>query len=882
MENNNLPQGQVPNTPPNANMDTNNSTNNSTNSNLSARQARLATHQKWARRLWYLYLGGLAALVFFFYMLSTQLPSFEELENPESNVASEIYSADGELLGKFYIKNRTPVPYDSLSPHLVKALLATEDARFYEHSGIDAMALGRVFVKTFLMGDRNAGGGSTISQQLAKLLVGRADTRGKNMFSRTWTIGTTKFKEWLTAIKLERSYTKEEILALYFNEFDFLYGAVGIKSAAQIYFGKLPNELTIPEAAMLVRLLQNPSLHNPRRSMERAKIGRGQVLNRMREAGHITAGDYERFNNQPIDISKFKVADHNEGIATYYREHLRDHLGAHLAQLQKEGKIDKKYDLYRDGLKIHTTINARMQRLAEKAVEDHLKDHQVRLFKEWSGWNTENKNTNPWLYQPNGVRADQIQLRLQTLERLISECDRYKFAREEFMPKAVAMDISDPDMLRMKQLERQSEKRDSITASWFRAGYVSQEQITKYNNILRSPEWNTIKKEHDAIIEYMKKPVKMKIFAYNKQGERDTTMSPLDSIKYHRMHLQTGMMSMEPNTGYVRTWVGGINHKYFKYDHVNRRAKRQVGSSIKPFLYALTVDMRGYSSCSQVTDMQTTIHAGEARFGLTRDWTPKNAGGGYSGATMTLTQALTKSLNSISAKLMKDMGSTQPFRNLLGDMSFDTVSIAPSPTICLGAADISVFEMTAGYSIFANAGTYTPPIFIESIEDKNGNIIYMGEIDQEKRQILSEQGAYVMNQMLQAVQRAAGGFAGIKSPHGGKTGTTNFQADGWYMGITPSLVIGTWVGCDDRFIRFKGLANGAGAKMARPIYQNFLRALEKEDDLAFYDYKRQFPKPDIIERELECGNFKGMNFGDEDGPKPADDITNDQYLYDYE
>jgi penicillin-binding protein 1A len=849
---------------------------------LSPRQMRLTTHKKWARRMWYLYLGGVAALVIFFYSLSYDLPSFELLENPRSRIASEIYSSDGELMGKFYIENRSPVPYDSLSPHLVKALIATEDARFYEHSGIDATALGRVFVKTFLLGNTNAGGGSTISQQLAKLLVGRPDTRGRNGLVRLWLIGTTKLKEWLTAVRLERSYTKEEILALYFNEFDFLYGACGIKSASEIYFAKLPNELSIPESAMLVRMLQNPSLHNPRRSMERAKKGRSEVLRRMRDAGHISEGDYEKYNNEPIDISKFKVTDHNEGIATYFREHLRDQLNQYFAQLQREGKLDKKYDIYRDGLKIYTTIDGRMQRLAEKAAWDHLSKHQEKLFKEWSGWNTENKSTNPWLYQPKGVRDDQILLRLQTLERMVSESDRYKYARPEYMPKTTALEVTDPDILRMRQLEKMSAKRDSLTASWLRFGYVTQDQVTKYNNILRSAEWTTIKKEHDAIIDYMKKPVAMKVFAYNKASEKDTVMSPFDSVRYHRMHLQTGMMAMEPHTGYVRAWVGGINHKYFKYDHVNRKAKRQVGSSIKPFLYALTVDMRGYSSCSQVTDMQTTIHAGEARFGLTRDWTPKNAGGGYSGATMTLTQALTKSLNSISAKLMKDLGSPQPFRNLLGDMSFDTISIAQSPTICLGAADISVFEMTGGYSIFANSGTHTPPIFIDRIEDKNGNIIYMGETFQEKKQILSEQGAYVMNQMLQAVQRAAGGFAGIKSPHGGKTGTTNFQADGWYMGITPSLVIGTWVGCDDRFIRFKGLANGAGAKMARPIYQNFLRYLEAENDLSFYNYTLKFQQPDIIERELECGKFKGMNFGDEDGPTPADDITNDQYIYDYE
>lgn len=851
---------------------------------LTPRRARLAQHKRYARWMWYAYLGGLLSVVILFIKLAYDLPSFEFLENPRSRIASEVYSSDGELLGKFYIQNRSPVPFDSLPPHLVKALIATEDIRFYEHSGIDPIAVGRVAVKTFLMGNTGAGGGSTISQQLAKLLVGRPDTRGANPLSRIFIIGTTKLKEWLTAVKLERSYTKEEIIALYFNEFDFLYGACGIKSAAEIYFGKLPKDLTVPESAMLVRMLQNPSLHNPRRNMEQAKKGRREVLSRMLSAGHITQGDFERYDAEPIDISKFKVTDHNEGIATYFREFLRDYLRNHLQQLHKEGKLSKLYDIHSDGLKVYTTINARMQRLAEKAVWAHLSEHQTRLFKEWSGWNSEETARNPWLYQPKGVRDDQIQLRLNTLERLVWESERYQSVRPEYMPNATRLNITDSDIQRMRILEKASKaakpKDDSIGRSWVTMGYIKEEELSRYKQLLRSPEWGTLVKEQQAAFEYMKKPVKMKIFAYNKAGEKDTTMSPYDSVRYHRMHLQTGMMAMEPQTGYVRAWVGGINHKYFKYDHVNRRAKRQVGSSIKPFLYALMVNQRGYSSCHMVADVQTTIHAGEARFNLDRDWTPKNAGGGYSGANLTLTQALTKSLNSVSAKLMKDLGSPQPFRALLADMNFDTINIAKSPTICLGAADISVFEMTSGYTIFANEGVFSSAVFIDRIEDKNGNIIFMGGDYQDKKQILSEQAAYVMNQMLRSVQSAAGGFAGIKTPHGGKTGTTNFQADGWYMGITPNLVIGTWVGCDDRFIRFKGLGNGAGAKMARPIYQNFLRYLEAANDPSLFNPLAQFPQPDIIERELDCAKFKGMNFSEDE--TPIDDITNDTYIYDYE
>lgn len=863
----------------------NNLNNNKENKekDLSPRKARKAKHERWARRMWFIFGGGVIFLILFFFYLSMGLPSFEQLENPRSRVASDIYSVDGELMGKFYIENRSPIPYDSLSPYLVKALVSTEDSRYYEHSGIDPIAIGRVIVKTLLMGDSDAGGGSTISQQLAKLLVGRPNTKNKDPLTKAWLIGTTKLKEWLTAVKLERAYTKEEIIALYFNEFDFLYGACGIKSAAQIYFAKLPHELTVPESAMLVRLLQNPSKHNPKRNMEQAIKGRRQVLIRMQEAGHISKEELERYDAEPIDISKFKVTDHNEGIATYFREYMRDYLNQEFAKMQKEGKLDKKIDIYRDGLKIYTTIDARMQRMAEKAVYAHLSEHQVRLFKEWPGWNQDkNKATNPWLNQPSTVRDDQIQLRLQTLERLVTESERYKAARPEYLQTAEILNLSDSDIARLRQLDKYATKKDSIYKNWIKMGYVTEEHVTKYNNVLRSPEWSNVKKEYDALMDYMKKPVSMKVFAYNTNMEKDTMMSPFDSVRYHRMFLQTGMMAVEPTSGAIRAWVGGINHKYFKYDHVNKRAKRQVGSSIKGFLYALAVDLRGYSSCAKVSDVRTTIHAGEGRFGLITDWTPKNASGGYSGATMTLTQALTKSLNSVSAKLMKDLGSTDPFRNFLAEMNFDTLTIPNSPTICLGAADISVFEMTGGYSIFANGGKFIPPVFIDRIEDKNGNVIYAGDMYQESKEILTEQGAYVMNQMLIAVQKSAGGFNGIKSVHGGKTGTTNFQADGWYMGITPSLVVGTWVGCDDRFIRFRSLTNGAGAKMARPIFQNFLRSLEGANDPNLYDYKKAFPRPDIIQREHECSMFNGINFGDEDSDVqiiPQDDAGILPFIY---
>jgi penicillin-binding protein 1A len=857
--------------------------NPNNNYNLSIRQQLAPAHKIYTRRLWYVYWAGVVTIGLFFLFLSFQLPSFEQLENPRSRVASDIYSADGELMGKYYIENRSPLPYDSISPYLVQALVSTEDERFYQHSGIDPWALGRVAVKTILLSNKSAGGGSTISQQLAKLLVGRPNTKGRWFPVRYWLLFTTKFKEWLTAVKLERSYTKEEIIALYFNEFDFLYGACGVKSAADIYFGKLPKDLSINESAMLVRLLQNPSLHNPRRNMESAMKGREQVLFNMKDAKHITEAQYHELRVKPIDISKFKVKDHNEGIGTHFREFLREHIAGILSKPMANGKT---YDLYRDGLKIYTTIDAKMQRLAEKAAWAHLSEHQTKMFKEWPDWNKDDSQKSPWYYQPKGVRNDQIDLRVRTLERLIMESERFKFLREDMIPTAVQLQIKDSDILRLQAIDRANKRSkngtDSLLAAWFKTGEVSNEQAEKYRRLIGSTDWANIKKEYQTVLEEMKKPVKMKVFAYNSKKEKDTTMSPLDSIRYHRMFLQTGSIAVDPINGWVRSWVGGIDHKYFKYDHVNKRARRQVGSSIKPFLYSLAVSQRNYSSCQTVHDIQTTIRAGEGKFGLSRDWTPKNAGGGYSGASITLTQALVKSLNSVSAGLMKDMGNTQDFRNFLAGAGIDTNGITQSPTICLGSADLSVFEMAGGYSMFANGGYYITPIFIDRIEDKNGNVIYEGAAHQDQEDILGEQNAFVMNEMLQDVQRSAGGFGGIKSKHGGKTGTTNFQADGWYMGFTPTLVIGTWVGCDDRFIRFRGLGNGAGAKMARPIYQNYLRYLETSPETG-YDFTASFPRPLKLEREQECGKFKSMNFGDDDDNTiPTNDVTNDNGIIDWD
>lgn len=890
MENENKPNpsGQSNPTPP-------------TGQQLTHRQQHMGQYRKYVRWMWILYVSGLSLVSLLFTWLSFQLPSFEQLENPRSRIASVVYSADGEVLGKFYVENRTLVEYDSISPHVIHALISTEDARFYNHSGIDPWALGRVMVKTLLGGNESAGGGSTISQQLAKLLVGRPDTKSGGIV-RYWRIFTTKLKEWLTAVKLERSYTKEEILTLYLNEFDFLYGACGIRSASETYFNKHPKDLTINESAMLVRMLKNPSLYNPRRDMERALKGREQVLKNMQVAKYIDQAQYDDLRQKPIDLSTFRLRDHTDGLATHFREYLREYVKELLQdkdKLQKVKPDGKPWDIYRDGLRIYTTIDSRMQQHAEQAVWDHLKDHQKKMFEHWPNWNGKSqkeKDKDPWTYKSQGVDEREMSMRRFSFERLIWQCDRYKDGRERSLPTAVALKLRDSDIYRMREVEEADRKNppsnkpkkdkvltgEALLNDWINQKYITQADAKRYREIIATPDWEKVKQEYNAFLEHLNRPVQMTVFAYNKRGERDTLMSPIDSIKYHRMHLQVGMMAMDPFTGAIKAWVGGPNYKYFKYDHVNKSTARQVGSTMKPFLYAMVIDRKGYSPCSQVCDQETTIEKGFGKFNLFKDWTPKNAGGGYSGACMTMVEALRKSLNSVSARLMKDLNSVEPLRAFLKEVGVDTTKVPNSPTICLGTADLSVFEMTGGYASFANGGFYNEPIFIERIEDRNGNPIY--EPDPEFQRVLPKPVAVAMTHLLRGTQSGAGGFNGIKSSYGGKTGTTNYQADGWFMGITPHTVIGTWVGCDDRFIRFRTLAYGQGARMARPIFQNFLRGIESDTTLGI-DPLQKFPELTPEELQSTSIELNCMNFAKFEGP--ADDLLDltdeDSYnIWDYD
>jgi len=702
----------------------------------------------YVRQLWILAFSPfflLFGLIFIIYVFGT-LPKSQELENPKFAQATEIWSADTVLLGKYYNENRSNVSYDEISPMLIKALIATEDKRFYEHSGIDFNSLGRVVLKTLILRDEDAGGGSTLSQQLAKLLFPRAKLSGVTKIFKVPYMVFVKLREWIMAVKIERRYTKEEILTMYLNKFDFMYNAIGIKSASQTYFGVNPDSLKLEEAAMLVGMFKNPSYYNPVRRTERTVERRNTVLKLMLDKNYITEAQFNQAVKKKYDVKRFRIDDHNKGLATYFREVLRQDLKNILKDIKRAD--GEPYDIYSDGLRIITTIDSRMQKYGEQAAFEHLKGYQRTFREHWRG-------DDPWKNQPT------------EWNKLLKDNDRWR-------------------------MESESGKSE-----------------------------NEIK----AI---MKKPTKMSVWTY-KYGYKDTIMSPADSIKYYRMFLQTGFMCMEPSTGFVKAWVGGINHEVFKYDHVNINTKRQVGSSIKPFLYALAISERGYSPCEYVRDAPYRIPAN--KWGVQEDWTPKNATDSYYG-TISLTQALCKSLNTVSARLIDEIGPPD-FIAWLRKFGF-TSPIPNQVSICLGTPDISLYEMVAGYSVFGNKGTWVQPIYIQRIEDKNGMILK--EFIPEKRDVLNEEYTYAMDLMLEKVVETNNRIKAkyqLEGSIGGKTGTTQNQSDGWFMGITPQLVAGVWVGCDDRYINFRSLSLGQGAHMAAPIWGLFMKKVQADKTLPY-------------------------------------------------
>jgi penicillin-binding protein 1A len=727
--------------------------------------------KKFWRIFAYTLLGILAFFLFASWGLFGSMPSFEDLENPDSNLATEIISSDGVVIGKYFKTNRSQLKYSDLPKSLVEALVATEDARFYEHSGIDGRGTLRA---VFTLGTN--GGASTLTQQLAKQLF-----HGEGSKFLPFRI-VQKIKEWIIAIRLERQYTKNEILAMYCNVYDFGNYSVGVSSAAQTYFSKDPKDLTMDESAILVGMFKNSGLYNPVRNPEGVKNRRNVVLSQMEKAKMITEGEKLKLQALPIALH-FKLESHREGTATYFREYLRDYMKKWVSENKKPDGSD--YDIYKDGLKIYTTIDSRMQLHAEEAVSEHMKNLQQQFFIE----------------QKNNKNAPFVNITQAETERIMMQA--------------------------MKNSTRWAVMKESD-------------------------------KSDDDIIASFKIKTKMRIFTW--KGERDTTMTPLDSIRYFKHFLQSGMMAMEPQTGNIKAWVGGINYKYFQYDHVGQGA-RQVGSTFKPFVYATAIEQLNMSPCDSILDGPFMIHKG--RHNVTADWEPRNSDNRYRGM-VTLKQGLANSINTVSAKLIDRVG-PEAVVELTHKLGVKT-EIPAQPSIALGAVDITVEDMVAAYSTFANQGVYVKPQFLSRIENKSGEVIY--EPIPESHDVLNKDIAFAVIKLLEGVTetgsgarlRTEGGGSGdnrwtgypyvFKNPIAGKTGTTQNQSDGWFMGMVPNLVTGVWVGCEDRSARFKSLTYGQGATAALPIWGYFMKLCYADPGLQIS--KAEFERPANLSIKVDC------------------------------
>ncbi|MFD2698028.1 penicillin-binding protein 1A [Mesonia sediminis] len=747
---------------------------------------------------WLLFLTGLLAVVMFFLLASWdvfgEMPSFEQLENPETNLATEVFSSDGKTLGKYYNENRTPIKFEDLSENLVQALIATEDERYYNHSGIDARGTARALL---YMGSK--GGASTLSQQLAKQLF--HGEGAKDILGRV----TQKVKEWIIAVRLERSYTKEEILAMYFNIYDFNNNAVGVRSASRIYFGgKEPHELKVEEAAVLAGMFKNSSLYNPRRNPEGVTNRRNVVLKQMAKVGYISEEEKDSLQKLPLKIN-YQPESHQSGLATYFRMFLREFLKDWAKENPKED--GSTYNIYRDGLKVYTSIDAKMQAYAEEAVQEHMKNLQTEFDRQ----NQKNK-TKPF----RGISQESID---NIINRAIKNSSRYKHMLKN--------------------------------------GASEKEIMASFNE-----------------------KTEMSVFTWNNpRQEKDTIMTPLDSIYYYKSFLNTGMMSMEPQTGEVKAWVGGINFRHFKYEHV-KQARRQVGSTFKPFVYATAIDQLQLSPCYELPNTLHTIPAGS--HGVTDSWTPKNSSGKY-GGMVNLKQALANSLNTITARLIDKIG-PEPVIDLLDKLGVDTSNIDPVAAIALGSVDLSVFEMVSAYSTFANKGVYVKPVIVTRIEDKNGTILYQHV--PETRDVMSEEAAYVTINLMEGVTRGGSGTRlrtsgwtpeyykkvvtghpyKLTNPIAGKTGTTQNQSDGWFMGVVPNLTTGVWVGGEDRSVHFSSITYGQGATMALPIWGSYMKKIYNDPELDVS--KGDFEKPENLSIEVDCDNYKNSEEDQDDDTGP--------------
>ncbi len=757
------------------------------------------------RWFWALYAIPFIVVVVLFFLISKEvlgpMPTFEQLENPENNLAAEVYSEDGFLLGKFYIQNRTWTQYGDISPHIIDALIATEDIRFYKHSGIDLKGLARVIVRTFLMGQKQAGGGSTITQQLAKNLFPRDTTYYRFGLVRKVKLGITKFKEWQTAVKLEKQYTKEEIITMYLNVFDFLYQAVGVRSAASVYFNTTPDSLNIEQSAMLIGMAKNPAYYNPIRRYDETLKRRNIVLSQMVKYGYLAKEVYDSLNNLPIELD-FQEESHISGLATYFREYLRTTMikpepkrrfflfndqfeeavyewenNPLYGWCRKNRKPDgSNYNLYRDGIKIYTTINSKLQQFAEASVREHLAELQ------------------------------------ETFMEKVSELKNPPFS----------------DDLEIEEIE-------GIMESSIR-------RTERYRSLRNAGVSN------DSILAVFNTPVEMTVFSWDTTAI-DTVISPLDSILYYKYFVRSGLMSMHPHTGYVKAYVGGPDFRYFKFDAVKTQ-KRQVGSTIKPFLYTLAMQ-DGYSPCYRVPNVPQTFKDNDST------WTPASSGRKeFWGKMVTLKWGLANSENYVSAWLMKQFN-PQSVIEVMQKMGIRS-RIDPVNSVFLGTSDITLYELVGSYATFDNKGVYTEPIFVTRIEDKDGNVLL--KFTPRIEEAISEENAYLMLNLLEGVVKE--GTAGrlrwkyeLMNQIGGKTGTTQNHSDGWFVGVTPNLVTGIWTGWEDRSIHFDNLGLGSGANMALPVFGFFMKKIY-EDEMFGIMEADEFEPPLQFNIELDCDKYE--------------------------
>ena len=702
------------------------------------------------------------------------LPSFEQLENPKNNLATEIISEDGVVLGKYFFENRSRANYNELPENLINAFISTEDVRFRNHSGIDGRALLRAIYGA-LTGKSSSGGASTITQQLSKMLFTDKPSSGVERVMQ-------KLKEWIISGQLEKRYTKDEILTMYLNRFDWVNNAVGIKSASQVYFNKAPIDLNVLESAMLVGMLKNPSYYNPNRRIELTERRRNIVLSQMRKYDVISDYLFDSLVQQPI-ILNFKKASHNEGLAPYFREYFRGELKKWCATHTKPDGTN--YNAYTDGLKVYTTINSRLQQFAEEGMRTHISSLQKDFNNHWKGYTKA-----PY---PDDFEWEQID---EIIDQGMRRSERYR------------------------KLKKAGKSKNEIKSIF-------------------------------------KKKVQMTLFSWD--GEIDTLLSPRDSIKYNKFFIHSGMMSMDPKTGHVKAYVGGINYKHFKYDHV-KIGKRQVGSTFKPFLYSLAMQ-EGYTPCYEVSNVPVVFD--KTRWRLEKDWVPRNSGDEFDEMSLTLKFGLANSINTVTAYIMKQFGphAVVDLAKKIGIHS----KILAVPSLCLGTFDLSVYEMVGAYSTFVNKGVWTEPIFVTRIEDKNG--VVLEDFQPKTQEAMSKETADLMVRMLQGVvdgvySPAAGVTRGtgvrlrfkygFENEMGGKTGTTQNQSDGYFMGITPNLVTGVWSGCEDRAAHFRTIHYGQGANMALPVFAEYMQRVYA-DTLESGIYPIDFDIPKSVDLKLDCG-----------------------------